>query len=351
LDVTVELADLTAMVDSIDRAHGLPAMGGAIVTSRGLIGIGVAGDRRIGGPPATVEDCWHIGSNMKAVTAFMAAVAVNDGILDWSRTVPEAFPETEVREEYRDVTLRDLVTNQSGLPAHFSGPLQAQDARGQRDEVAAWAFVQVPAAERGNYSYSNIGFAMAGAMLERAYGEAFEPLIQSRLFDPLGLDEVGWGPQTEPGASDNPVPHSWGGNGWEPCEGCDNPPWVGPAGRMHLPLGEWARIIQELLRAKEGDSDLISRSAGQLLSTGVVPINDNWDYGYGWIVRPWDWVGDDVLWHGGCNGYNYSQALVAPTPDFAILTVTNAGDLSERRDRFPVNELVDRMLLYYASGQ
>ncbi len=351
-DITVEVADLTALADSLDAAHGVPAIGGAIVTADGLIAFGVAGDRRIGGPPVTADDQWHIGSNLKAVSAYMAAVAVDAGMLEWGTTVEEVFTELEVRAEYRPVTLRELVTNQSGLPGNPSGlQLQASDARAQRNEVAAWAFQQPPVAERGSYSYSNIGFAMAGAMIERAYGSPFEAVIQAQLFDPLGVDRAGWGPQTAPGASDNPVPHSWNGGGWVPCEGCDNPPWLSAAGRMHVPLDQWARIIQEMMVAENGESTLVSQATGGLLATGVVPMNQSSEYGYGWVVLDREWAHGDAFTHTGSNTINHSMAWGAHNRDVAFLAVTNARDAQGQRTAQALNAMIGAILSRFLDAE
>jgi CubicO group peptidase (beta-lactamase class C family) len=353
-EVTVEVADLTALVDSVDAAHGVPAMGGAIVGADGLIAFGVAGDRRIGGPAVTADDQWHIGSNLKAITAYMAAVAVDAGMLEWGTTVDEVFTEADIRAEYRPVTLRDLVTNQSGLPrAPIGIRLQGSDPQELRNQVAAYAFQQEPAVERGSYHYSNTAFVLAGAMIERAYGSPFEAVIQSELFDPLGVDRAGWGPQTAPGASDNPVPHSWTAGGWEACEGCDSPPWRSGAGRMHLPLGQWARIIQEMLMAENGASELVSPATGDLLVTGEVPYGGGAAYGYGWLVTSRSWAGGLTLWHEGSNLSNHSAAWVAPNRDFALLAVTNAADadLQDGRTALALDALVERMLEYYQRGE
>jgi len=88
------LADLSAIVDSIRQARGMPAMGGAIVHREGLIGLGVGGTRRAtGGAAVTVNDKWHLGSNTKALTGVLAGMAVDAGVLTWNRTVSQAFPE------------------------------------------------------------------------------------------------------------------------------------------------------------------------------------------------------------------------------------------------------------------
>ncbi len=349
LDITVELADVT---DFVQRALGsaeLPAMGGAIVTIDGIVAIGVAGNRRVGGPPVTLDDQWHIGSNLKAVTGFLCGIAVDDGVITWGTTVPTLFPELTVKAEYRDVTLRDLCTNQSGLPTNPDGvTVTSPDPRAQRNTIAAWAFEQSdPAASRGAYHYSNIGYAMAGAMMERAWNTTFEDALVTHLLDPIGVTSFGWGPQTAFGASNNPVPHRWNGSDWQTCEACDNPPWLSSAGRMHIRLGDWARIVQEMLRADQGTSSVIGASEGQTVSSGAVDMGSGNSYGYGWRVTSRPWANGRVWTHQGSNTNNSSVAWVAPDRDFALLALTNAGGGAAFAG---LDQLVLRLLEYYEDG-
>jgi CubicO group peptidase (beta-lactamase class C family) len=72
---------LTAIVESVRAQYSLPAMGGAIVTRNGgMFGSAVSGRRRASQATAvTLTDLWHIGSNLKAITAHVAAIAVGEG--------------------------------------------------------------------------------------------------------------------------------------------------------------------------------------------------------------------------------------------------------------------------------
>jgi CubicO group peptidase (beta-lactamase class C family) len=110
---------LSSIVDSVRLAFNMPAMGAAIVTlEEGVTAVAVAGTRRAtGGAAVTMNDLWQLGSNTKAVTSLLAAVAVSQGRIDWTTTLLQAFPElATIRAEYREVTLRDLLSHQAGLP-------------------------------------------------------------------------------------------------------------------------------------------------------------------------------------------------------------------------------------------
>jgi CubicO group peptidase (beta-lactamase class C family) len=68
--------------------YKLPAIAGAIVTSKGATMLGVVGVRKAGTDvAAAVGDQWHLGSETKAMTATVIASLVEQGKLKWG-TVP-----------------------------------------------------------------------------------------------------------------------------------------------------------------------------------------------------------------------------------------------------------------------
>ncbi len=330
-DLSVDPMDLAAFVAEVRAARGLPAMGGAIVTRDGLVGIGVAGERRFGaGPAVTLDDRWHIGSNLKAITGALAAVAVSRGSLSWDRTVAEAFPELDavMRDEYRDVTLRDLLANRGQIRNDPPGGTYAgPTARAQREAMVAWALQAPPIGPLGGYHYSNPGFVIAGAMIERALGGDFEELLASEFMHPMDARSLGWGPTTGVGGMDQPVGHRpAAGGGWTPCEACDNPPGLSAAGRAHMSLGDWARVVQEFLKADHGSSPLIQASHGRTLFTGITPMaNPENHYALGWIMTTRSWGGRTAT-HSGSNVSNHSVAWLGLDTGVAFLALTNSAD-------------------------
>jgi CubicO group peptidase (beta-lactamase class C family) len=77
---------LSSIVDSIRVAFNMPAMGAAIVTlDSGVTAVAVAGTRRAtGGLAVSKDDLWHLGSNTKAITSLLAAVAVSENRIQWA---------------------------------------------------------------------------------------------------------------------------------------------------------------------------------------------------------------------------------------------------------------------------
>lgn len=347
----VDPRNLDAMIETVRAARGLPAMAGAIVSSKGLIGIGVAGNRRIGGPPVTRSDRWHIGSNLKGITATLAALAVSRGEIDWTTTIEQAFPEhaATMRAEYRSITLEDLLAQRTGITANPPGTAYAgTTARQQREAAIAWALRNPPEGPRGGYIYSNLNFVIAGAMLERALDGTYEELLGTELGQPLGVTTLRWGPTTGAGQSDQPVGHHRQGGTWVACEACDNPPGLSAAGRANMSMGDWARFIQQMLAADAGRSSLITQPNQRRVFTDHTPIGPGDGYGLGWIMTTRPWGPGRVATHEGSNTLNHSVAWLGFGNDVALLAATNASDSTTGG---ALDDLIGRMLTLWSSGR
>ena len=352
--IRIVAADLARIVDSIRQAFGLPGMGGAIVTrDGGVVALGVGGIRRVGNAAAvTVNDKWHLGSNTKALTGLLAAMAVEAGAPSWGRTGGQAVPHAQARARpaHRPVTLLDLVNNQSGVVNDITGLPATADPKLGRDAWADWTVRRPGAVNRGTYYYSNNGFAMAGPMVERAWGSPYEGLMASRIFQPLGVVGAGWGPTTAAANTDQPVGHSKSGSSWIPCGGCDNRAGLSAAGTAHMPLAAWGRIIQEIMRGVDGLSPIMSQNTARSLFMGGVPIGNGGNYTHGWTVAQ---AGNAGLYasHDGSNTLNHSRVSIFVDSGLAFLMTINAADLGPNGTGLALAALQQRMQQYRQTGQ
>lgn len=354
--IVVSMRPLASIVDSLRLAWNLPAMGGAIVTlDDGVTNVAVAGTRRAtGGAAVTTNDLWHLGSNTKAMTSLLAAVAVSQERIEWTTTVAQAFPElSNIRPEYQDVRLRDLLSHQSGFPrdigmeVYASGPT----AGVQRAATVTWAVQQPPVSPYGTYEYSNVGVIIASAMVERAFGTSYEAAMAAYIHTPLAMTEVGWGPQAEAGSTTQPVPHVWWPTGsWLVLEGYDIAPANNSSGRAHMSLESWGRFIHEILRVEAGSSTVATTTIAQQTTSTVIPIVPGTSYGMGWVISTRPWANGKVLFHDGSNGANHSLTFVAPELDVAFLATTNSFDQSGRSWQ-ALNALIMRLVTFHETGR
>lgn len=327
--------DLAALLEPIRARHDLPALGGAVVTVERLTALGVVGVRRRGGTEAvTPDDRWHLGSCTKAMTATLCAILVEERTLAFDRTVPAGLGRLakDIDAGWATSTLELLLQNRGGVAGDVDGRLWAElwrregSSRAARARLVRGTLAAPPAYTPGTASvYSNASYSLAGAMAEEGTDEAWEDLMRTRLFVPLGMDRAGFGaPGTADGAgADEPWGHRpQDGTPVPPGALADNPAAIGPAGRVHASLADWARFVALHLRRGTGEPRPLPPSAFARLQRVAGDARDG--YAMGWLVTHRDW-GGRVLTHAGSNTLWYAVTWLAPERGFAVLVATNTG--------------------------
>ena len=322
---TVGHALVTKALAPIRQKYDLPAMAVAVVTSDGLKYSGAVGVRKRGTAiPVALDDLWHLGSDGKVMTSTLVARLVEKGQLNWSLTLGEAFPDLAagMHADFRAVTLLHLLSHRAGLPANLDlHRYDGEDASALRLQAVREELSHNPQSAPGStFLYSNLGYILAGAVIERRTGRSWERLMADELFTPLHMTTAGIGGTGTPGVIDQPWPHE---RNAQPTETNgprrDNPPVMGPAGRIHCSMKDWARFIQDQLRGARGESALLSPDSYRKVQTA--PFGG--DYALGWQISDREWAGGKTLSHVGDNTMNYANAWIAPQRDFAILVCVN----------------------------
>jgi CubicO group peptidase (beta-lactamase class C family) len=311
--------NLNEILETIRRKYKVPALVAALIQNGKITGLGATGVRRAGhSERVTPNDRFHIGSCTKSMTATLCAILVQQGKLQWDTTVAASFPSlaSDIRPEYRPVTLEQLLNHRAGLPedrepddvvwpkiTSLTGPL-----REQRQSLAKIVLQQPPTAPPGaRHQYSNAGYVIAGAMCEQAAGQSWEDLMRQLLFQPLGMATAGFGPPGDAAKVDEPWGHLLDGFTWKPLSpgpDVDNPAVIGPAGTVHCSLGDWARYAILHLQGERGEAKILPAEPARKLHT---PAPGD-EYAFGWLVVDRDWGGGKVLAHSGSNGYGTPQS-------------------------------------------
>lgn len=144
--------------------------------------------------PSAVVDArtlWDLASLTKLVAlTTVVATLVDDGTLDLDAPVQRWVPEWTGAGKER-VTLRDLLTHRSGLPAHRDFYLRATGLEGVRRLVLE---EPLEAAPRTRTVYSDLGAILAGLVVERATGLPFDEAVRRRVLEPAGMRETRYAP-------------------------------------------------------------------------------------------------------------------------------------------------------------
>ncbi len=237
------MSDLSAFRDR----YGVPAVGAALVTGDGAVELDLLGERvREGGDPVRADDAWHIGSCGRSMTAVLYARLVERGEAEWGARIPALFPELEIDPGWSAVTIDDALAGAAGLQTDLSRNAMAaayDDARPLRVQRAVAAAAALARAPRrpGRSRDSNLGYVVVGAAIERITGGPYEQALTTHVLEPLGITSAGFGapPAIRGHRARTPAPPD------DPR--ADDPPIMGPAGRLHLALADWARFQQVFL--------------------------------------------------------------------------------------------------------
>jgi CubicO group peptidase (beta-lactamase class C family) len=138
------------------------------------------------------------------------------------------------------------------------------------------------------------------------------------------MKTAGFGAAGTPGKVDQPWGHRDDGTPVEPGPGADNPPVLGPAGRVHASLADWARFVALHLCAGHGEPALLKPETFTPLHSTPFKHADYTRGGWGATARN-KRTGGLVLEHDGSNSMNYCTAWLAPERHFAVLVACNQG--------------------------
>ena len=137
--------------------------------------------------PVTNATQFVIGSITKSFTATGVALLHNDGRLDWTKPVRDYLPEFRLHDPVATerVTIRDLLSHQSGLPRHDWVHLPGDSAPAEM--LGVMRHLELSRDIRSAYQYSNLCYNIAGLLIERVSGQSYEAFIRARLTDRLGM--------------------------------------------------------------------------------------------------------------------------------------------------------------------
>lgn len=339
---------LQSELDEARKTHDVPALGAAIVSSKGLQTLAVAGVRKKGSDvKVTKDDRFHLGSDTKAMTATLIAALIHQKLLSWDDTLEKAFPglAKKMHDDYKPVTLELLLRHRGGLPANLPEGWESisrkDPLRKQRSDVAARTLTRKPfVAPDTEFTYSNVGYVLAGALAERAGKATWEDLMRKHLFTPLKMSTAGFGAPGTKGKVDQPWSHDSAGKPTEPGPNSDNEPVMGPAGRVHCSLGDWAKFVADHLAGANGKDGLLPAAAYAKLHEAVK--EENYSPG-GWL----SFRGPNglLLTHDGSNTRNYATLFVFPKRDVAILVVCNQGGDAGKKATHQVRDRLRKQLV------
>ncbi len=317
------------LLTQIHAKTGIPAIAAVCVKDGKIVESAVVGVREFGKPATVAEnDAFHLGSVTKSMTATVIGKLVEQGTLSWKTRVGDILTDINMRDEYRDVTIEDLLRHRAGLPSYTDGPPKGgkhgRDYHGSPTEIRAAftsdLFKLDPVGSPGeSFLYSNAGYAVAGYLAERATGKSWRQLVRKHVFDPLRMEAAGFGfPQY-------PAGHHGHGPEFFITRPDQYPKmeFIAPAGNVHCSIHDLARYAISHLNGLKGKEGYLRSKTIKRLHTPPTH-NDGTRYAAGWRISE-DSAGEEVHSHSGTVNSSYAEIKLFPESGLGIAILINVG--------------------------
>lgn len=293
---------------------------------------------------------YAMGSISKTFTATAMMRLVAQGEVDLDAPVRSYVPELVLPNEQwaSEMTVLNLLNHTAGLDWRLI--VDTGDGDGALAEyVARLAELEQLAAPGTRTSYSQVGYNLAGRIIEKVTGLTFERAVGTLVLEPLGLrdtlyamDDIMARPAVAMGhnADENrqyAIARQWKDNR-------ANNPGGGVASSVADQL-RWARFHLGDGRAPDGTQVLPAETLHQMrVPTAELPSSTLGDaIGIGWFLRDVDAI--RTVGHGGSGNGQFAELLMVPERDFAIVVASNASPTG-----IPCNQAIVRWALEHYLG-
>ncbi len=278
-----------------------------------------------------------VASNSKAFTSTALAMLVDEGKVSWDDKVIKHLPDFKLADDYatREITIRDLLSHRSGLPAYGGDILWWGGDYGRSDIVHRVRFVKPAYSFRSTYAYQNIPFIIAGQIIEKVSGKTWDEFVKTRILQPLKMNETTTSIRDFPPNANKTTPHfrnlesgrtfpiAW--------RNLDNGAAAAGLNSNVLDMANWLR-----LQLNEGEFEgkrLVSQKNIREIQSPqtIIPFASQPPepklkshfraYGLGWTLR--EYAGYKMVTHSGWTDGQLSVTKMIPEKRVGVVVLTN----------------------------
>jgi len=136
--------------------------------------------------PMKADDIFEIGSITKQFTGMAVLMLMEEGKVGLEDSISKYIP--EAKENWKDIKIRHLLYQTSGLPDYVLIPGVGLVDTFDRKKFFE-AITQVPLDYQPGlaWAYSNTNYALLGFVIEKAAGMPYSRFMSERIFKPLGM--------------------------------------------------------------------------------------------------------------------------------------------------------------------
>jgi CubicO group peptidase (beta-lactamase class C family) len=185
---------LKKSIPEIMKRDNIPGVSAMVVSNDKILWIGSFGfTDKEQGTRITDETLFSIQSISKSITALAILAAVQEGILDLDTPINRYLPEFKFNSIYEDnpetkITLRHMLSHMASLPHEAPIGNNYDNSNHTFDEhinSISGVWLRFPVGY--HYAYSNLGYDLAGYILEKQSGIPFDDFVKQKVLIPIGM--------------------------------------------------------------------------------------------------------------------------------------------------------------------
>ncbi len=267
--------------------------------------------------PLATDAIFRIGSITKQFTAMAILQLVQEGKLNLT---DELQGHMDFPKKAWPITIEQLLTHTAGIPNYTDLPSFTPENYGKdvglAEVIATFKDLPLEFEPGTKWSYSNSGYVLLGALVERISGMSWEMYMGEQFFGPLGMA------RSSASSANGQLPgealgYQKGEKGWERAAPLSMT-WPHGAGAIRSTVDDLFAWNTAVMTSKLVPAELLAKAhTDHKLNDGSAT-----HYGYGWNFQ--NVQGSPTIEHnGGINGFT-SASLYVPKEDIYVAVLCNA---------------------------
>lgn len=262
----------------------------------------------------TPETAFYIASSTKPFTAMAIMMLQEQGKLDLNDPICDYLDECPAA--WQPIMIRQLLNHTAGFDYEIDMSRLDIDPDGT-DLVPLAEVVNLMAdqsllfAPGNSWSYSNNGYLLLGAIIERVSGQTYASFMEDNIFGPLGMDHTGFNAERD-----------------DLAQGYENRysnPYDHVGARVYYPAAGIQSTVGDLFTFARAvaDNRLVSE---ETLAQMIDPLPDTTflegeHYGYGWFIGELE--GHPFFEHPGFYFGYVTRMMIFPDDDVTTIVLSN----------------------------
>ncbi|MEP1035543.1 serine hydrolase [Ekhidna sp.] len=279
------------------------------------------------------ETGFQIASLTKPIIAILAMKLYEDGKIDIHKPVQNYLPYADIPKAIPPVSMAHLLTHSSGLPeepvnrVNLSNTPSVPKPYSKEELYDGLKNTQLLFTPGTSVQYSNLGFKLAGHVLEEVAKSTLEELLKSEILEPLKMNSTY--AQNKP-LYLNEASHYWNvDNAAEP-----HARWkigeIWGNGGLTSTIGDMSKFLSLQFKRSSSVEGVISPSHIVLSQVSKIPTNRSHSefIGFGWYIGVDEKVGKHLFHTGNADGHS-SYISFSPEDGVGFIVLANRGNVAD----------------------